>query len=223
MYSRQILTVFFALVLQNSAGAQDVPPEFQSLSAQCKETLKNPKGSPECSPQAVLTGGPDVFAKMCQNPTRCAEENRKAIREGCAADANSDIIKRIVGPNLDVSLQTACIKDASGEFCALKARNATSEQNAKQSICGECHEKVVVVLKNAAERNQEGREALLQASQEMSKFCGSGGNLTKRAEQASPVVDRPQQMSNGPTLHSVMFLGSIAMVVSLGISLLIQV
>jgi hypothetical protein len=216
MYSRQILALFFASVLQHFAGAQDMPPEFQSLSAQCKEVLKNPKGSPECSPQVVLTGGPEEFAKLCQNPNRCAEENRKAIREACTADANNKIIKTILGPNMDVSLQAACTKDASGQFCSLKARNATSEENLKQLLCGECHEKIMVVLKKGAQAKQEGHEELLQTTEQMSKFCGSGSNLTKRGDQASSVA---QQTSNAPTLHSVMFLGSLAVV---ALSLLVQ-
>jgi hypothetical protein len=227
MYSKHILPLFLVSAFQSFVRAQgqgqgQMPPEIQNLSSECKQALQNPQGSPECSPQAVMTGGTAMLETMCKNRERCAEENRKAIRKGCAADANSPVIKAMLGPHLELSLESACIKDKSGSFCALKAQTATSEQHAKQLMCGDCHEKLLAVMMKGAGQAQEGEAQLKQAIQKMSQFCGGGRNLRKRAEQANFTITAPSlKMVSGATISPAISFGSIALLVSLCAALLI--
>jgi hypothetical protein len=223
MYSRQALSLLLAVAFQTFVNSQEqgqVPPEIEQLSAQCKQVLQSPQGSPECNPQSVMKGGAEMLTKMCQNRKRCAEENRKAIREGCAADTNSTVIKAMLGAHLELSMESACIKDSKGEYCALKAPKATSEQHAKQLMCGDCHEKLIAVMKKGAEQAQEGREQMMQAIQKMSQFCDGAGSLKKRSDQGNSTVSRTQQLSSGLSLHAS-FLGTFIVLVSFSAALLL--
>jgi hypothetical protein len=196
--------------------------DLEKLSAQCKQAIQNPKSSPECPFDSLSKGDKEPMEKMCHNRQRCIQQEKKIVREACVADANTTEVKIILGSRMEYIMESACIKDSKGDLCILKGQKAKTEQEAKQMLCGDCYQQLVIVLKKGAEKAQEERDEMMQAAQRTLQLCSNSRNLQKRADKSNSTSLPPQHISGGPSLPPTVSLGIVAALICISASILLQ-